>query len=1507
VVPQGNYGTEQELSAAAVASAASAGAGVDTTLTISAGNTGITDGTVYQVYAVDGARNISQPAETTFIADLTRPEVAALSPENGATGVAVDTDLVIAFSEQVIAQSDGNITLYYSDQQIAIAADDTSQVGGSGTNTITVTPSVPLEHNTHYYVQVDWGAFTDLAGNPFLGIADDSTWCFDTGAEQDNVPPTVSVSTVAGDNVVNIAEKAAGFNVVAQSSEGTGSIYVVPQGNYGTEQELSAAAVSSAASAGAGVDTTIPVSAGHAGITDGTVYQIYAVDGAGNISQPAGTTFRADLTRPSAATLFPSNGATGVAVDTDLEITFNEDVVARGGNLLLKETLDDSTVVTIPVEGTQVTVNNSEVRVNLGVTLEPNNGYYVNVEQGAFTDTAGNNFAGITDKTFWNFSTADSSFVTLTVLTRGEGTITSIKDTYQPGETVVIHAIPGAGWKFSHWELDNNNIGDLPSLTLTMDDKKQLYAVFDRDPAARISAGEFHTLYVDNSESVWAWGNNTYGQLGIGVRGGTRAPVRVKGPQEGTDLTGVAVVAAGNAHSAALKNDGTVWTWGNNYRGILGDGTTETRFAPVQVKKGDSYSTDGYLHDVVNIALGEGFSVALKDDGTVWTWGNDSHGTLGLGGLPHNYQVSPVQVSKGNSSSMDDYLHDIVDISAGLNHVVALKSDGTVWTWGSNNQGQLGINVPNNIIKTAPVQVVGGLLSDDDYLYDVVAISAGSDHTLALKKDGTVWAWGKNDCGQLGWGRISQKVFAPVQVIERNGVPLTGVCAVAAGGDHSVAVKTDGTVWVWGDVRSGLLGNAQAGDNIRAPYPVQVPQLSNMVAVTAGAYHNVACQSGDTLWAWGDNRYRQIGNGTTENALTPVQVNFKPEAPGFLKLKVISNSEIKLSWVDKSRNESGFKIERSETGAAGTWVEVGTTDADRTSYTDTGLHPDTTYYYRVYAYNSMDKSTYSNIKHAVTRCVQVGEDREVAINPAENEQLNVNVPSGTGGARMNISQSTTVDEQGNRKAVFAGGININVSTAAGEMQVTIPAGTEISGPGDEWNGIINVPTVTEVEHTISNARAVEAIEIGFGDVELQFDKPVKILFEGKSGKRVGYSRSGQFHEITRELGVEYFDAEPGAVQSAMGNDREAYVDNGTDIAVWTTHFTKFITYEPVETSSGGGGGSPSNQRSKKIEAGEGGTLTYSGAVVEVPGDALSADTTFTIKKLSSWQKERVVPADLRVKLCSDVYEITTSGGAGIDGEITVKLAYDDADVGEEERPVMHYYDGEKEEWVEVKTAVEYDEDEGVFYAVAKVNHPAKFAVFRVAKEVEQPAAVSFTDVEGYWAEEAVYKLAAAGLINGYPDGTFRPEKEITRLEVTVILARALGLGENSPGIDVFADAGSIPRWARGAVGAAVKENLVQGYRRGDGELVFSGSKLVTRTELVVMIARVLERELGTIAAASPQFADAEKIPGWAKRAVGVAVAKGIIGGYPDGTFRPEKRTTRAEAATMLLRVYSLIN
>jgi alpha-tubulin suppressor-like RCC1 family protein len=324
------------------------------------------------------------------------------------------------------------------------------------------------------------------------------------------------------------------------------------------------------------------------------------------------------------------------------------------------------------------------------------------------------------------------------------------------------------------WAWGYNGDGELGTTT----DSSVPVEVQGLTNAIAIAGGGQHSLAVRRDGTVWAWGYNYYGELGNGTTTiHSTVPVQVQG------LTDAIAIAGGGYHSLVVKSDGTVWAWGLNDHGQLGNGTITNSRVPVLVQG---------LTNVVAIAGGMDHNLALRSDGTVWAWGYNGNGQLG-NGTATNSGV-PVEVQG---------LTNTIGIGGGVYHSLAVRSDGTVWAWGDNYHGELGNGTATN--SGVPVEVQG--------LTNVVAIAAGVYHSLALRNDGTVWAWGGNSWGELGNGKTTDS-SVPVEV-----QGLTNAIAIAGGALHSLAIRSDGTVWAWGYNNFGQLGN---GTSDISSVPVQV-------------------------------------------------------------------------------------------------------------------------------------------------------------------------------------------------------------------------------------------------------------------------------------------------------------------------------------------------------------------------------------------------------------------------------------------------------------------------------------------------------------------------------------------------------------------------------------------------------------------------------------------------------------------------------------------------------------
>ena len=481
------------------------------------------------------------------------------------------------------------------------------------------------------------------------------------------------------------------------------------------------------------------------------------------------------------------------------------------------------------------------------------------------------------------------------------------------------------------WSWGGNSDGQLGDGTLV--DRLQPAQVSGLSSMIAISAGTHLSLALKSDGTVWAWGNKIFGPIGDGSDKGSSIPVQVSG------LTGIVSVKAGDYFGIALKNDGTAWGWGVNSTGALGNGTIQTALTPVKVSHlsgvvdiavGQGYvlavKENGSLwswgingNGVLGVGEDESYrsttrllvnipgtpsdvsppgipelkvtgvtanSVVLEwteptDDMAVEGYDINRDGKWGAStnvtGTPYaqatSYTVTELSPettynfsirARDGSGKVSNWSNMVSiktgvalpqTVSAGGASSLVLKTDGTVWVCGENRYPQL-------------TQVKG--------LHSIIAISQGGQHALALQSNGTVWSWGIGSMGQLGIPNVESSE-TPVQI-----PGLSQVVSIEAADQHSMAVKSDGSVWTWGSNLGGQLGLGNS--NIRYQMtPVQVPWLTNVIAVSGGTLNSMALQNNGTVWSWGENSYGQVGDGTSVIRYSPVMVF------GLPKVKAISS------------------------------------------------------------------------------------------------------------------------------------------------------------------------------------------------------------------------------------------------------------------------------------------------------------------------------------------------------------------------------------------------------------------------------------------------------------------------------------------------------------------------------------------------------------------------------------------------------------------------------------------
>ncbi|MDR1565001.1 MAG: S8 family serine peptidase [Oscillospiraceae bacterium] len=428
-----------------------------------------------------------------------------------------------------------------------------------------------------------------------------------------------------------------------------------------------------------------------------------------------------------------------------------------------------------------------------------------------------------------------------------------------PSQTVAAFApadlnkslFTNAGYVFLGWSTSpTGSVSYLDEQTVTASSSMNLYAVWA--PVIPLATGVMtangynHTLALKQDGTVWAWGDNTLGQLGTGVRQRpSEAPTT--NPVQIPTLSNVKAISAGMNFSVALKNDGTVWAWGENKYGKVGvvtPSSDEWVSTPKQIPG---------LTNIIAISAGADYTIALKSDGTVYGFGDNWWGQLGNNASVTNDIGQPTVVQM--------IISDVKAIAAGYNSPVMLKNDGTVWTCGKNSFGQLGHGtMGSDVYVPAQVTAIGS---------DIAAIGSALNHAIAIKDDGSVWSWGQNQNGALGYignNGTASKSITPSKIFGPGEVDF------ATGGDaYTLLRRKDGTVWALGSNIYGQQGSDANGQNIaQNPSPLKMNNISGAIFVSGNFDNTSVILADGTVWCVGRNSSGQIGNGLTQGYIQAV-------------------------------------------------------------------------------------------------------------------------------------------------------------------------------------------------------------------------------------------------------------------------------------------------------------------------------------------------------------------------------------------------------------------------------------------------------------------------------------------------------------------------------------------------------------------------------------------------------------------------------------------------------------
>ena len=408
-------------------------------------------------------------------------------------------------------------------------------------------------------------------------------------------------------------------------------------------------------------------------------------------------------------------------------------------------------------------------------------------------------------------------------------------------------------------QLGNGDQNDLYKTSPTASTSASTWKALSSGGSDQFATQSGQACAIRSDDTIWCWGSNDQGQLGIGTTGGFRAtPTSLSGGG-----TWKQVSTSNSIHTCAIKSDDTAWCWGNDSSGQLGNGaTTGTQSAPSAVSGGGTWKkiTAGYI-----------MSCGIKSDDTLWCWGSDVTGQLG-NGAPSSDQISPVSIDGGSTWK---------DISSSNQVTCGIKSDNTLWCWGSDFAGQLGNGAAITANQTSPSAVTGGSAWK--------SVSVGSSYTCGIKSDDTAWCWGSDSFGQLGNGATAGNQPDPVAVV--GGHLWKSISAGRGTNVHATCgIRNDDTLWCWGADSLGTLGN---GPTITANQdsPMQVQGGGMWAAVSVSGSTACSIATSGHLYCWGFAGLGQLANGQSSIAETPSNTlcGSPPGKPGAIAYNSASN------------------------------------------------------------------------------------------------------------------------------------------------------------------------------------------------------------------------------------------------------------------------------------------------------------------------------------------------------------------------------------------------------------------------------------------------------------------------------------------------------------------------------------------------------------------------------------------------------------------------------------------
>jgi len=377
------------------------------------------------------------------------------------------------------------------------------------------------------------------------------------------------------------------------------------------------------------------------------------------------------------------------------------------------------------------------------------------------------------------------------------------------------------------------------------------------------SLGFYHSSAITSEGRIFTWGDNYHGKLGDGTATDRYAPTEITSNFSYNTGETITEVSLGSSHSSAITSKGRIFTWGYNFYGQLGDGTNINKDIPTEITSKFNLNTG---ETITSVSLGSNYSSAITSEGRIFTWGYGVYGQIGDGTTANRY--TPIEITSNFGLDVGE---TITSASLGSNHSSAISSEGRIFIWGSNAFGQIGDGTTTD--RYIPIEITGNFSLNVGET--ITGVSLGSNHSSAITSEGKIFIWGFNSDGQLGDGTTTNR-DTPTEITS-NFTLYTGetITTVSLGYAHSSAITSEGRIFTWGANANGELGdgtiaNRYTPTEITSDFSLSIEEI--ITSVSLGINHSAAITSEGRIFAWGYNGNGQIGDGTTTNRYTPTEI-----------------------------------------------------------------------------------------------------------------------------------------------------------------------------------------------------------------------------------------------------------------------------------------------------------------------------------------------------------------------------------------------------------------------------------------------------------------------------------------------------------------------------------------------------------------------------------------------------------------------------------------------------------